>query len=463
MEVKQDIIDHEYIVGLLEDASKASHKDIEAVIEKARLQKGLEPEEIAILLETDRQEDLDQIFEIANKIKHDIYGDRIVIFAPLYVSNYCVNKCQYCGYHQGSHIVRKRLDRQEIIEEVKILESMGHKRIALEAGEDPVNCDIDYILDCMDTIYDTYEENGNIRRINVNIAATTVENFRRLKEKGIGTYILFQETYNKDKYEEVHLAGPKANYEYHLTAFNRAMEAGIDDVGGGVLFGLYDYKYEVLGLMLHNRYLEENYGVGFHTISVPRIKPAKDMNLEDFPYLLSDQDFKKLVAILRIAVPYTGMILSTRESREMREEVIDYGISQVSAGSCTGVGGYKEKELGQATSQFQVGDDREVEDILKDLIGSGHIPSYCTACYRTGRTGDRFMEFARSGEIQNVCEPNALMTLTEYALDYGDDELKELVENLVDEKIPTIKKDAVREKVAENIEKIRSGERDLYI
>lgn len=457
------MIDDAYIKILLEDAKGTSDKNIEEIIEKASRKKTLSLKEIAVLLQVKKDEHLEKIFKIANKIKHEIYGDRIVIFAPLYISNYCVNSCLYCGYKCKSDILRKKLNEEEIREEVRILEKMGHKRIALEAGEDPKNCDIDYILDSIKTIYDTFEERGNIRRINVNIAATTIENYKKLKEAGIGTYILFQETYHKDTYQSFHLAGPKSDYNYHLTAFDRAMEGGIDDVGGGVLLGLYDYKYEVLALMLHNNYLEEKYGVGFHTISVPRIKKAKGMRLEDFPYLLTDEEFKKVIAILRIAVPYTGLILSTRETKEMREEAINYGVSQVSAGSCTGIGGYKEKELGENTSQFQVGDNREPLEILKELIRNGHIPSYCTACYRKGRTGDKFMEFARTGEIKNICEPNAMMTLTEYALDYGDEELKSLVEALIEDKLGKIPNLRTRELVRANIEKIKNGKRDLYI
>jgi 2-iminoacetate synthase len=340
---------------------------------------------------------------------------------------------------------------------------MGHKRIALEAGEDPVNCSIDYVLDSIETIYNTKNENGNIRRINVNIAATTVENYKKLKDKDIGTYILFQETYHEENYKKYHPRSVKGNYEYHLTAFDRAMEAGIDDVGGGVLFGLADYKFEVLSLMYHNEHLEREYGVGFHTISVPRLKKAEGMTLDQFPHIVSDEEFKKIVAIIRLAVPFTGLILSTRESVEMRKEVLDYGVSQVSAGSCTGVGGYKENEMGESVDQFITEDNRSPIEVVKSLIKSGYIPSYCTACYRSGRTGDRFMQLAKNGQILNVCNPNALMTLAEYILDYGDNELHELGFKLIDDQVKLIKNEKIKALTAENIEKIKSGERDLFV
>ena len=457
------MIRYEYIEDLLEIAKKADKNDINEILEKARKHEGLSHKEVAILIQNTDPKVEKEIFKIAGQIKKDIYGDRIVIFAPLYLSNYCVNNCKYCGYKLHNDMPRRRLNNEEIREEVMILEKMGHKRIALEAGEDPKNCDIDYVLESMNTIYDTYNDNGNIRRINVNIAATTVENYRKLKDAGIGTYILFQETYHKKTYEEMHISGPKSDYNYHLMAFDRAMEAGIDDVGGGALFGLYDYKYEILGLMLHNEYLENKHGVGFHTISVPRIKKAAGMNLEEFPHILTDDEFKRIVALIRIAVPFTGIILSTRESKEMREEVIEYGVSQISAGSSTGVGGYKEREEGGATSQFEVADNRKPSDIIKELIKEGHIPSYCTACYRMNRTGDRFMELAKSGEIQNVCEPNALLTLTEYALDYGDDELKNLVDGITDETLDKIRNENTRRITEEKLEQIKSGKRDLFL
>jgi len=459
---EQLIIDHEYIYSLLEETQNPAKEEVERVLAKASRFEHLSHRDIATLLQVDDEDVMKQVFKISGQIKRRIYGNRIVIFAPLYLSSYCVNNCVYCGYKKDNEIARRRLSMEEIQEEVMNLEEMGHKRLALEAGEDPKNCDIDYIVDAIKAVYDTYNENGNIRRVNINIAATTVEDYRKLKDAGIGTYILFQETYHRPTYEAMHLSGPKKSYDYHITAFNRAMEAGIDDVGAGVLFGLYDYKFEVLALMLHNEYLERNYNVGFHTISVPRIKAAKGMNLDEFPYLLRDEEFKKIVAIIRLAVPFTGIILSTRESQAMRQEVIEYGVSQISAGSCTGVGGYKKGEERRDESQFQVADNRRPLDVLKGLLKDGHIPSYCTACYRMGRTGDRFMSLAKSGEIQNVCHPNALMTLMEYALDYGDEEFKEAVGDMVYQEVDMIDNDKIRLQLLFNLEKIKEGSRDLY-
>lgn len=456
-------INHEYIEGLLEDAKNASKEDVQRVLDKAKKTKGLTHKDIAILLQIEDKEQIEEMYRIAGDIKKAIYGNRIVVFAPLYVSDYCVNNCTYCGYRRNNKFPRRKLTREEIQDEVKILEKMGHKRLALEAGEDPVNCDIDYILDAIDAIYTTQNDNGVIRRINVNIAATTVENYTKLKEAKIGTYILFQETYHKPTYDRVHPNSIKGDYEYHLTAFDRAMEGGINDVGGGVLFGLADTKFEVLGLMIHNEHLEEKFGVGFHTISVPRIKKAQGMELDMFPHLVDDEMFKKIVAIIRIAVPFTGIILSTRESAEMRKEVIKYGVSQVSAGSCTGVGGYREHEDGKNIDQFDIADHRSPIQVLKELIMDNNIPSYCTACYRKGRTGDRFMSLAKSGQIHNVCGPNAIMTLMEFVLDYADEELYNMAEKLINEEIKKIEREDVRNLVINNIEKLKKGERDLYI
>lgn len=457
------MISHELIYNLLEEAKNATKEDIKEILNRARNKEGLSHKDIAILLQAEDEDDLREIFKIAGEIKKKIYGNRIVIFAPLYLSDYCVNNCVYCGYNRSNNFERRKLSREEIQEEVKLLEKMGHKRLALEAGEDPVNCDIDYMVEAIKAIYETQNDNGAIRRVNVNIASTTVENYRKLKEAGIGTYILFQETYHKPTYEKMHLNGPKANYEYHLTAFNRAMEAGVDDVGAGVLFGLYDYKFEVLALMLHNEYLENKYGVGFHTISVPRLKKAEGMELSLFPHIVTDHEFKKIVAIIRLAVPFTGIILSTRESHEMRKEVIEYGVSQISAGSCTGVGGYKESEEGKGKPQFEVSDNRKPFEVIRELIDEGHVPSYCTACYRMGRTGDRFMQLAKSGQIQNVCGPNALMTLLEYALDYGDEELQSTVDNMINREILKIEREDIRDLLQEKVNKIKKGERDLYL
>ncbi|GAA0745424.1 [FeFe] hydrogenase H-cluster radical SAM maturase HydG [Clostridium oceanicum] len=460
--MKNTFINHEYIENLLQETKNVTKNKIDSILEKASKKKGLSHKDIAALLQTEDKDQIKKIFKIAEELKKSIYGNRIVLFAPLYVSNYCVNSCLYCGYKKCNEFKRKKLTQEEIKNEVKILEKMGHKRLALEAGEDPVNCDINYILDSIDTIYKTQNENGNIRRINVNIAATTTENYKKLKKANIGTYILFQETYHKPTYEKMHPKCLKGDYEYHLTAFDRAMEAKIDDVGGGVLFGLSDYKFEVLSLMLHNEHLEENFGVGFHTISVPRLKKAEGMDLNMFPHIVDDETFKKIVAIIRLAVPFTGIILSTRESAKFREEVIHYGVSQISAGSCTGVGGYKEHEEGRNINQFDIEDHRSPLEILKDLVKDGYIPSYCTACYRKGRTGDRFMSLAKSGEIQHVCQPNAIMTLIEYIMDYGDEELKTLGEELINKEIEKIQREDIKNKVLENIEKIKNGKRDLF-
>lgn len=456
-------IDEKYINGLLEEAKSATKDDIRLVLEKAEKREGLAHKDIAILLQMEDKEQLQEMYNLAGKIKRDIYGKRIVLFAPLYVSDYCVNNCVYCGYHTCNSFKRRRLTQEEVAEEIKILEKMGHKRLALELGEDPVNAPIEYVVETLKTIYKTQKDNGEIRRVNVNIAATTVEEYKILKEANIGTYILFQETYNKPNYEKMHPNCIKGDYEYHLTAFDRAMEAGIEDVGAGVLFGLSEPKFEVLGLMIHNEHLEEKFGVGFHTISVPRLRPAEGVSFKNFPNLVEDETFKKLVAIIRIAVPFTGMIISTRESGEMRKELLKYGISQMSAGSSTGVGGYKEREEGRNIEQFKTSDERSPIEIIEELIEDGYIPSFCTACYRKGRTGDRFMSLAKSGNIQYVCEPNAMSTIMEYALDYGNDAFKIKVENLVRNLAKDLKRDDIKEVFLKNLEKLKNGERDLYL
>lgn len=454
-------IEEKYIEQLLADAKHTPKEEIARILDKAERFEGLTHQEVAALLTLENKEQLQRMFSIAYKIKQHIYGNRIVMFAPLYVSDYCVNQCKYCSYNCKHQFHRKQLTMDEVREEVKILESMGHKRLALEAGEDDENCPIDYILDCMRTIYDMKFKNGEIRRVNVNIAATTVENYKKLKEVGIGTYILFQETYHKPTYLDMHIAGPKRDYDYHTTAFDRAMQGGIDDVGGGVLFGLYDPYFEVLGLMLHNEHLEKEYGVGFHTISVPRIRKADGALQTSFRYAVDDETFKKLVAVIRLAVPFTGMIVSTRESKEMRKELIRLGISQMSAGSATGVGGYKTEKDGQA--QFKVIDERDALSVIKWIMDEGMIPSFCTACYRSGRTGDRFMSLAKSGNIKNVCLPNALMTLAEYTLDYGDEEFKQKAHATIERELPHIENEKVRELTRENIEKIKQGQRDFFV
>lgn len=456
-------INHEYIYSILEETKNPTNEQIKEVLTRAKKREGLDYKDIAILLQAEDENDLNEIYSLAGEIKKDIYGKRVVVFAPLYVSDYCVNNCVYCGYKRDNQFGRRRLTMDEVAQEVKILEQMGHKRLALELGEDPVNAPIDYVLECLDTIYKTQNNNGEIRRVNVNIAATTVENYKLLHERGIGTYILFQETYHKPTYDKMHPKSLKGDYNYHLTAFDRAMEAGIDDVGAGVLFGLADPRFEVLGLMMHNAHLEEKYGVGFHTISVPRLQPANGVSLENYPHLLDDKMFKKIVAILRIAVPFTGLILSTRENAKMRRELLKYGVSQISAGSSTGVGGYKEREEGKETKQFKTNDERSPIEILKELLSDGYIPSYCTACYRKGRTGDRFMSLAKSGNIKYVCEPNALMTLLEFTLDYGDEELYNKSLEIIDKEVANIERDDIKTLTQDNLEKMKKGQRDFYL
>lgn len=457
----ENFIDDQRILTLLENGQQHSKKDIQAIIEKAKTCVGLNLEEVAALLQFKDEDLLQELYACANHIKNTIYGDRIVMFAPLYISNYCVNGCTYCGYKHTNEIPRRRLTDEEIANEALQIEAMGHKRIALEAGEDPKNCDLDYVLHAMDVIYKTKSDNnGAIRRINVNVAATTVEDYKRLKAADIGTYILFQETYHLPTYKAYHPNGPKSNYVYHLTAMDRAMEGGIDDVGVGALFGLYDYKYEVMGLMLHKEHLEEVFGVGPHTISVPRIKKAENVAVEEYPHALSDDDFRRLVAVIRLAVPYTGIILSTRESAALREELINVGISQLSAGSKTDVGGYSEDD--RMASQFELADERPQHEIIESLLKKGRLPSYCTACYRAGRTGDRFMQVAKSGQIHNLCQPNALLTLKEYLEDYASDALKALGNKTIQEHIQYIPNEKMRTNTIERLKQIEDGERDLY-
>lgn len=436
---------------------------VREIIEKSKSAEGLTPEETAVLLNLEDKELIEEMFKAARQVKEKLYGKRLVVFAPLYVSNYCVNNCTYCGYkHCNDELKRKKLNKEQLIEEVKVLESLGHKRIALEAGEDPVNAPLDYILDCIKSIYSIKFDNGSIRRINVNIAATTVEDYKRLKDAEIGTYILFQETYHKPTYERLHVSGPKHNYNYHTTAMHRAREAGIDDIGMGVLYGLYDYKYETLAMLMHAMDLEETTGVGPHTLSVPRIRPAENVSLENYPYLVDDEDFKKIVAILRLAVPYAGLILSTREEPGLRDEIIALGVSQVSTGSCTGVGGYSESYVDpEEKPQFEVGDHRSPVEMIESLMEAGYIPSYCTACYREGRTGERFMEIVKSGELYKICEANALITLKEFIDDYGTDRTREIGDKLIKKSIDEIDNESFRKAVEEKINKISKGTRDL--
>lgn len=458
-----DFINDEEILSTLQYAEENKHNLalIDEILEKARKRKGLSHKDAAVLLDCDIPEKNEEIFALAEQIKKDFYGNRIVMFAPLYLSNYCINGCTYCPYHmKNKHIARKKLTQEEIRQEVIALQDMGHKRLALEAGEDPVNNPIEYILECIDTIYSIKHKNGEIRRVNVNIAATTVENYRKLKEAGIGTYILFQETYHKESYLQLHPTGPKHDYDYHTEAMDRAMEGGIDDVGVGVLFGLDKYRYEFTGLLMHAEHLEAVFGVGPHTISVPRLQPADDINPEEFDNGISDDIFAKLVACIRIAVPYTGMIISTRESQKTRERVLHLGISQISGGSKTSVGGYAEPEPEDARSeQFDVSDTRTLDEVVKWLMELGYLPSFCTACYRAGRTGDRFMSLCKSGQIQNCCHPNALMTLKEYLMDYASPATKEIGDRLIEQEINNVPNEKVRQTVIDNLKAIADDNR----
>lgn len=462
-----DFINEKEITYFLE-LGKEKAKDtayIKGIIERAKDAKGLDIGEVAALLHVEDDAVLDEMYKVSREIKQRIYGNRIVMFAPLYISDHCVNDCVYCGYKCSNKETRKKLNTAQLIKEVEILEDLGHKRIVLEAGEDPVNCPIDYVTDCMKTIYDVKKDNGSIRRINVNIAATTVENYAKLKAAGIGTYILFQESYHRETYNKMHPRGPKHNYDYHTTAMDRAMRGGIDDVGIGVLFGLYDYKFETVAMFLHAKHLDDTFGVGPHTISVPRLRPAPGVDQNSFPHLVNDHDFKKLVGIIRLAVPYTGMIVSTREEPKFREEIIAVGISQVSAGSSVDVGGYEEEygaDVKKASAQFEVSDTRTPIEVLKELCNDGYIPSYCTACYRQGRTGERFMSLAKTGNIHNVCLPNAIMTFKEFLLDYADDELRDIGEKTIQENFKNIESEKIKEETLKRLKRIENGERDLF-
>ena len=462
--IAEEFIDHQEILDTLKYAEENKHNEalITELIEKAKLRKGLTHREASVLLECDIEEKNQEIYALAEQIKKDFYGNRIVMFAPLYLSNYCVNGCTYCPYHaKNKHIPRKKLTQEEVRKEVIALQDMGHKRLALEAGEDPKNNPIEYILECIDTIYSIKHKNGEIRRVNVNIAATTVENYRKLKEAGIGTYILFQETYHKESYLELHPTGPKHDYAYHTEAMDRAMEGGIDDVGIGVLFGLDKYRYEFAGLLMHAEHLETVWGVGPHTISVPRLRNADDIDINSFTNGISDEIFAKIVAMIRISVPYTGMIISTRESQACREKLLHLGVSQISGGSKTSVGGYAEPEAEDevGTEQFEIDDRRTLDEVVKWLMEMDYVPSFCTACYREGRTGDRFMQLCKSGQIQNCCHPNALMTLKEYLMDYASPETKAIGDKLIEKEIGTIPKEKVRQIVMDNLKAIEEDNR----
>ena len=461
----EEFINHQVVLDTLEYARthKSNRALIEQLIEKAAQCKGLTHREAALLLECDQPELTDRIFHLAKEIKQKFYGNRIVMFAPLYLSNYCVNGCTYCPYHlKNKTISRKKLTQEEIRREVIALQNMGHKRLALEAGEHPLLNPIEYILESIDTIYSIKHRNGAIRRVNVNIAATTVENYTRLRDAGIGTYILFQETYHKENYELLHPTGPKSNYAWHTEAMDRAMQGGIDDVGIGVLFGLNTFRYDFVGLLMHAEHLEATFGVGPHTISVPRICPADDIDTADFPNSISDEIFRRIVAVIRIAVPYTGMIISTRESQESRRQVLDIGISQISGGSRTSVGGYAEPEpLSENSAQFDLSDTRTLDEIVGWLLDMGYIPSFCTACYRAGRTGDRFMSLVKSGQIANCCAPNALVTLKEYLEDYASPATRAKGEELIIREAGKIPNPKIKEIALRNLKEIAGGKRDF--
>lgn len=446
------------------DANKENLEVIDQILAKARERRGLTHREASVLLACEIPEKVNELFTLAEQLKKDYYGNRIVLFAPLYLSNYCVNGCVYCPYHaKNKHIARKKLTQEEIIKEVTALQDMGHKRLAIEAGEDPVNNPIEYILECIHTIYSIKHKNGAIRRVNVNIAATTVENYRKLKEAEIGTYILFQETYHKESYEKLHPTGPKHDYAYHTEAMDRAMEGGIDDVGLGVLFGLELYRYEFAGLLMHAEHLEAIHGVGPHTISVPRIKHADDIDPSSFDNSISDDIFAKICALIRISVPYTGMIISTRESQEVRERVLPLGVSQISGASRTSVGGYAEPETEEdvTSAQFDVSDQRTLDEVVNWLMKLGYIPSFCTACYREGRTGDRFMSLCKNMQILNCCHPNALMTLKEYLEDYADDGTRKLGMELIERELEKIPNPKIKKIATEHIHDIAEGKRDF--
>ena len=461
--VAEEFINHDEILDTLKyaDEHKRDEKLITEILNKAKERKGLSHREASVLLACELEDKNKELYSLAKQIKQDFYGNRIVMFAPLYLSNYCINGCVYCPYHaKNKHIARKKLTQEQVKAEVIALQDMGHKRLAIEAGEDPVNNPIEYILECINTIYSVKHKNGAIRRVNVNIAATTVENYKKLKDAGIGTYILFQETYHKESYKKLHPTGPKSDYAYHTEAMDRAMQGGIDDVGLGVLFGLELYRYEFAGLLMHAEHLEAAFGVGPHTISVPRICPADDINPDEFNNSISDDIFEKIVACIRVAVPYTGMIVSTRESQKTREKVLNLGVSQLSGGSRTSVGGYVEPEP-ENSKQFDISDNRSLDEVVNWLIKLGYIPSFCTACYREGRTGDRFMSLCKSGQIQNCCQPNALMTLKEYLQDYASEDTIKSGEKLINDELEHIPNEKVKQIVIDRLEKIQNGIRDF--
>lgn len=462
--IAEEFIDDAEILETLEYAARNKNNRplVESILDKAALCKGLSHREAAVLLDCEIPDLVERTFALAEQIKRKLYGNRIVMFAPLYLSNYCVNGCIYCPYHaKNKHIPRKKLSQEEIRREVIALQDMGHKRLALELGEHPVENPIEYVLESIKTIYGIHHRNGDIRRVNINIAATTVENYRKLKDAGIGTYILFQETYDKRKYQMLHPSGPKSDYAYHTEAMDRAREGGIDDMGIGVLFGLSGYRYDFTGLMMHAEHMEAALGVGPHTISVPRIRPAEDINPEEFSDAVPDDKFLHIVACIRCAVPYTGMIISTRESQKVRERVLDLGISQISGASRTSVGGYTEEERDEDTAQFDLADKRTLDEVVKWLIDLGYIPSFCTACYRAGRTGERFMKICKGGKIQDCCTPNAILTLKEYLLDYASPECRKAGEELIGRELDKIENEALRSALGRDLLSLEEGKRDL--
>lgn len=464
----QEFINHDEII----DSINYGHKNknnvdlIKKIIDKGKKAQGLTHREAFVLLSSDIDELNEEIFSLAKELKKRFYGNRIVLFAPLYLSNYCINGCVYCPYHRKNKTIpRKKLTQEEIRKEVIALQDMGHKRLAIETGEDPVHSPIEYVLESIKTIYSVHHKNGDIRRVNVNIAATTIENYKKLKDAGIGTYILFQETYHKDNYEKLHPTGPKHDYNWHTEAMDRAQEAGIDDVGCGVLFGLNNYEYDFIGLLMHAEHLEARFGVGPHTVSVPRICPADDVSVSEFDNSINDDIFSKIVAVLRIAMPYTGMIISTRESQASREKVLELGISQLSGGSKTSVGGYstdlKEETVG--SEQFDISDTRSLDEVVNWLLKMGHIPSFCTACYRQGRTGDRFMQLVKAGKIGSICQPNALMTLQEYLIDYASEDTRKLGEEVIKNEIEEVTAGSIKLKTVKWLDEIKDGKRDFRI
>ena len=457
-------VDERRLWDALENGKRYSKEGVRDVLAKSMELRGLDLDEMAALLQVEDEDLVQEIFLTARKVKESIYGKRLVFFAPLYVSNYCANACSYCAYKCTNDYVRRRLDEEEIEREVEAITSMGHKRIALEAGEDPINCPIDYITKAMQTIYEAKPSKGEIRRINVNIAATTTSDYRRLKEAGTGTYVLFQETYHRETYKRLH-RGPKADYDWHATAMDRAIAGGLDDLGIGVLFGLFDWKFDALALLMHSQYLDKRYGIGPHTISFPRLRPALGMSIEDFPYLVDDSSFKRIVASLRLAVPYTGMILSTREEPRFREEVIALGISQISAASRTGVGEYSSGEATHPepdTPQFEVSDHRCLDEVIQSLLPQGYIPSFCTACYRSGRTGHAFMTLAKGAEIHNFCQVNAILTFQEYLRDHASETTRRMGTKVIEDALEDVFPESLRLECARRIDRIRNGESDLY-